>query len=376
MPEAVLTIKNILRDICFAPMRKFIMRISLFGPLFGPLLGLCLIFCLKELPAHALQESQTPQNTLTEASKLYGKLKGIRKESPEKLKLALQKLNEQNFEGALTILEELGEKGSADAYFHLGEIERLGILPRGKNLSLAITNYRMASALGHKRAGLSLANMMYFDRGIFESGQIKDKPSVETAVATWQQLALEGEREALYMLGIFYWNGTATLMQDPIRGYGLIWLAANKGYKDAIVAEPQMLPSLSYDARMAGRDYAGRIDQLGFSKDPLRLDLIYATISPASTTGAKRKKPISWSLAWHLQIGISLPRESSEKLRLEIERDFSPILSPLHGETVADIDRIERYKLLYGPMKSMNEAVTTCLTFKKRGIDCFAIAPK
>lgn len=306
---------------------------------------------------------------------IYGQFRGIRKEDEQALNKALNQIKNQNFEAGYQQLTDLGAAGSADAFFHLGEIERLGVLESGIDFSAAANHYRMAAALGHVRAGLALANMLYFDKGTNKKSDIIDRASVQTAIAAWQQLAIEGKSEALYMLGMLYWNGQATLQQDPIRGYGLVWQAANKGYRNAIRAEAQMLPELNYDARQAGRSYAQSLDKYGFSADILRIDLVMNNIKPAFG-GKKRGLPVSWDLVWHLELGIALQEKEAEALIKQIEKDYAQVAGMLSYEIVPAPIRLTRFQLVMGPMQNMAEAVKYCMRFKKNGIDCYAMAPK
>ncbi|WND03392.1 hypothetical protein QGN29_03285 [Temperatibacter marinus] len=354
---------------------------SLLNPI--PFIGLFLIvLCINSFVLSA-QENQEVENPESDSSKatseeitagqIYGQMRGARRENFNGLQRALDDIQRQNFSRGYATLEQLGKDGSAEAYFHLGEIERLGILESGVNFEKAVGHYRSAAALGHSRAGLTLANMLYFDKGTNPAGRILSRSSVLNAIASWQQLAIEDQEEALYMLGLLYWNGDALLQQDPIRGYGLIWQAAGKGYRNAIKAEAQMIDELSFDAREAGREYARKLTEYGFSEDILRIDLVFNSIAPSSN---KRSLPLSWNYVWRLELGIALQKSDVEDLIKIIEKDYSQIANILQYEIVPSAIRPTRHQLVMGPMESMTEAVRYCMRFKKNGIDCYAMAPE
>lgn len=163
-------------------------------------------------------------------------------------------------------LRRLGEQGYSDAFYHLAEIHRLGI-GRPVSVPIATMYYRLAAGLGHKRAALTLANFLFFEGDGSQS-------SIDEAMAVWQQYALMEDPEAMYMLGMVYWNGEGGRLPDPIRGYGLVWKAAAEGYADAINGESAMNGQLSEQARARARQYASALQAEGFSDKPIALYLV------------------------------------------------------------------------------------------------------
>ncbi len=228
--------------------------------------------------------------------------------------------------------------------------------------------YRLASALGHDRSSLSLANLLYFEKG-------GDAKSTQTAIAIWQQQAILGELEAIYMLGMLYWNGEGGLQTDPVRGYGLMWRAVQEGYRDAFESEAAMLPMLSLEARRVGREYATKLEEFGFTEDPLAMDLVVANVVTAAPGVQVREAPDDWNSVWVMEIGFGMSKEEAETLQKTIFQTQSTLLQEFTSDLMKSSTRAGLYKVSIGPMEGMREAVTVCVDLKQAGNDCFARPP-
>ncbi|WP_374762989.1 tetratricopeptide repeat protein [Yunchengibacter salinarum] len=280
---------------------------------------------------------------------------------------AIAQIRAGKVKAGLVSLKRLGESGEGAAYFHLGEIYRLGV-EREPAPAVAVMYYRLASRLGHGRAALSLANMLYFD--------IATKSARQEALALWQERALMGNAEAHYMLGMLYWNGESLLPQDPIRGYGLVWRAAQADFGPAHQAHVLMRKDLSDQARAAGEAYAARLEDVGFPSEPLGIDLLLGSMRPAAAGNVQRRAPESWDDVWHLEVGFALEKERAEKLRGLILGKHRKLVGDLASTVRPAGSREGKWRLVFGPMADMQEAVTRCVALKKAGQDCFARPPK
>jgi len=307
---------------------------------------------------------------------------------------ALDFIRNGQIDRGVFILQRLAGQGNADSLFHMGELFRLGV-GRSKANDVATMYYRLAAALGHKTASLSLANMLFFE------GDGSDKTLGE-ALSVWQTLALEGDVESIYMLGMLYWNGDAGLAQDPVRGYGLVWRAAQSGYADAVQNELTMHSLLNAEARQAAEEYGKSISEAGFGGEPLALDLLVAqapavdetppetplTIETEQPAKVLEKEPVAepaiepitepddWSTVWRLEVGFAMSEVNVRRLQSMISQTQADIVGKLFSDVAPSASRPGLFKLTYGPMKSLQDAVTTCVTLKRAGHDCAAKAPE
>jgi TPR repeat protein len=302
---------------------------------------------------------------------------------------ALEHIRGQDYDRGFIILQRLGGQGNGEALFHLGELFRFG-LGREKSETVAVMYYRLSAALGHKRASLSLANMLFFE------GDGTEKTYGE-ALSLWQNLALDGDLESTYMLGMIYWNGDAGVPQDPVRGYGLIWRAAQAGWPDAEQNELTMRSLLPMDAREAAMEYGRSLDVEGFSGDQLALDLILKEEEEPGQTAATAdvngdtasadaaaedddegplEKPDDWASVWRLEVGFAMSQTEIRRLRSIIESTLPQAVGELHDDVMPSVTRPGLFRLVYGPMRSMHQAVNTCVTLKRAGHDCTAQPPE
>jgi len=313
---------------------------------------------------------------------------------------ALELVRNNNIERGVIALQRLGGQGNADALFHLGEFYRLGV-GHEKSNDVAAMYYRLASALGHQRASLSLANLLFFD------GDGSEK-SYGEALGLWETLALDGDLESIYMLGMIYWNGEAGIAQDPVRGYGLVWRAALEGYKDAEQHELTMRSILNSEAREKAMEYGNALEAKGFSAEPLALELVTAgegadqqapttdaetslaenkrQVSDAATAQNERikpeepiepvSKPDDWSKVWRLEVGFAMSEYELRRLKIVISAKQLDTVGGLYNDIVPSQNRPGLYRLVFGPMKSMHAAVNTCVILKRAGHDCRAQPPE
>lgn len=302
------------------------------------------------------------------------------------------------------ILQRLAGEGSSDSLFHLGELYRLGI-GREKANNVATMYYRLSAALGHKTASLSLANMLFFE------GDGTDK-TVSEALSVWQNLAIEGNAESIYMLGMIYWNGEASLDRDPIRGYGLVWRAAQSGYADAVQNELTMHSLLNAEAREAAMEFGKSISDASFGDESLAPELLatataeekaaaedeaetQATVVDQQLTPSEEvleeaparevvsakadvqaAAPEDWSAVWRLEVGFAMSKLDVSRLQSVINASQAGAVGNLSSEIAPSATRPGLYRLVYGPMKSMHQAVNVCVTLKRAGHDCAAKAPE
>ena len=287
---------------------------------------------------------------------------------------ALALVRDGNVDAAVERLRRLGELGNSDAFFHLAEINRLGA---GKEASedVALMYYRFAARLGHKRAALSLANILFFE------GTSNDtEADYKEAIDIWQQYSLEGDPEAMYLLGMVYWNGEGGVLPDPVRAYGLIHRASALQYAPALEAEPAMREQLSLDARAKALEYSEQIALTGFDDKPLALELVTddadAIIKNYEETRDKREKPEDWNTVWHLEVGFAMSEEDIKKLQAQIIANPKTDVKDMFSEVIENANREGLYRLVFGPVPSMQEAVRHCVVLKRAGHDCFAKPPR
>lgn len=283
---------------------------------------------------------------------------------------ALQMIREGQAEAGVEVLRRLGELGNADAFFHLAEINRLGA---GKEAAkpVALMYYRFAARLGHARAALSLANLLFFEGG--------DEGEVNEAIEIWQHHALEGQPEAMYLLGMVYWNGESGILPDPVRAYGLVWRAKQLQYGPAIEAEPEMQSQLSEEAREEALAYAATMRTKGFDNKPLALELVTddarAIIESYEESKGDKVKPEDWDTVWHLEVGFAMSRAEIEEVQARIMANEKTDVQDLFSEVVESANRPGMYRLVFGPVESMQRAVKHCVALKRAGHDCFAKPP-
>ncbi|MEX0299982.1 MAG: tetratricopeptide repeat protein [Kordiimonas sp.] len=271
-------------------------------------------------------------------------------------------------------MQGLAELGVPEALFHMGEINKLGIGKDEPSIPVATMFYRLASKLGHERASLLLANILFFDGDGSEA-------TYAEALEVWQSLALKGRSEAIYMLGMVYWNGEAGAVRDPIRGYGLVWLAAEQGYNDAIQNELSMKSMLNTEARNRAMQYARNLDEEGFGADPIAMELVLESSpvqvsTPVPVEEKPLVKPDDWSTVWRLEVGFAMSQLEVERLQKVIASTQSQVIGALFSEVIDSANRPGLYRLVYGPVKSMHDAVSRCVDLKRAGHDCFARPPE
>lgn len=280
---------------------------------------------------------------------------------------ALDAIRASDYQTGRAILEALSQQGNPDAFYHLAEMSRLGIGGE-TSMSIAVMYYRLAGKLGSEKAAMKLANILYFD------GE-KTDAEVAEAFATWQTYALTGNAEAAYLLGIIYWNGENGRAPDPVRGYGLVWKAAQAGYELAVNAELEMRSLLPGDARTAGQAYGQQLAELGFSDEHLNIELLVEGWTPDNDEDEIAEKPEDWSAVWHLEVGFAMREPDAAAMLEEIQKEHGDLIKGLHSEMVESANRTGRYKLVFGPIDGMHSAVRMCVDMKRAGYDCFAKPP-
>lgn len=280
---------------------------------------------------------------------------------------ALDAIRNGEFQKGTAILQRLAEQANPDALFHLAEMARLGI---GGEVSMpiAIMYYRLAGKLGNEKAAMKLANILYFDGG-------KTAAEIAEALSIWQTYALQGNPEAAYLLGIIYWNGENGRTPDPLRGYGLVWRAAKENYQLAVESELEMRSLLEGDARRAGQAYGERLEELGFNDDLIGMDLLVEGWTPDEEE-TTIQKPDDWKNVWHLEVGFALREADAAALLEEIRTEHAALVEGLFSEMAPSPNRIDRYKLIFGPLDGLNSAVSLCVSLKRAGFDCFAKPPE
>ncbi len=278
---------------------------------------------------------------------------------------ALNAIRNQETEKGMGMLQGLADQANSEALFHLAEMSRLGVGGK-QSMTVAIMYYRLAGKLGNEKAAMKLANILYFDG--------EGTPTeISEALAIWQTYALQDNAEALYLLGLIYWNGENGRTPDPLRGYGLIWRAAARGYNDAIQSELTMRAQLPGDARAVGQAYGERLAQLGFTDELIGMDLLVEGWQPDEKTAAE--KPDDWTAVWRLEVGFAMREDDANTMLAQIKRDHGEVIVGLFGEVVEAPNRIGRYRLLFGPVDSLHSAVNLCVSLKRGGFDCFAKPP-
>lgn len=280
---------------------------------------------------------------------------------------ALDAVRNGEFQKGTTILRRLAEQANPDALFHLAEMARLGIGAEA-SMPTAIMFYRLSGKLGNDEAALKLANILYFD-GEKTAGEVSE------ALAIWQEQALKGSAEAAYLLGVLYWNGENGRTPDPIRGYGLVWRAAQAGYQSAVESELEMRSLLEGEARRSGQAYGQRLEEFGFSDELLDMDLLVEGWEPDEKTEEVVQKPEDWSKVWHLEVGFAMREDDATSLLEEINTEHEQLVGGLYSELSPSPNRIGRFKLVFGPLDGLNAAVSMCVSLKRSGYDCFAKPP-
>ena len=281
---------------------------------------------------------------------------------------ALEAIRAKDFQTGRAILEFLSEQANPEAMYHLAEMARLGI-DGEQSMPIAIMFYRLSSRLGNTKSAMKLANILYFDGG-------KTPAEIAEAFAIWQAQALSGNAEAAYVLGLLYWNGEGGRTPDPVRGYGLVWKAAEAGYKDAVNSELEMRTLLPGDAREAGQVYAQRLPEFGFSDEHLNLDMLVEGWTPDEEEEEEIvEKPEDWKTVWHLEVGFAMREDDALRILGEINEKYAETVKGLFSEMVPSPNRLNRYKLVFGPLDGLHAAVSKCVDLKRGGYDCFAKPP-
>lgn len=288
-------------------------------------------------------------------------------QSEEEITQALDLIRDGNVDSGVDMLRRLGELGSAEAFFHLAEIHRLGA---GKEAApnVSLMYYRLAAQMGSKQAALNLANILFFDG--------EEESDVKEAMAIWQQYSLLGDVEATYLLGMVYWNGEGLSVADPIRGYGLIWRAAQAGYDPAEEAEPAMRVQLGVEAQDAGQAYGKELELRGFTAKPLDLHLVTDEVPDLPDIPDGPQKPEDWDAVWRLEVGFAMRESDAIELQQEILAQEKETVGSLFSEVTEAPNRPGLYRLLFGPVGGMQDAVNRCVSLKRAGHDCFAKPPR
>ncbi|UTW55582.1 tetratricopeptide repeat protein [Kordiimonas sp. SCSIO 12610] len=271
---------------------------------------------------------------------------------------ALIMIRQGSFNEGSETLRALGNSGSAEAYFHLGQIHRLGIQGE-KSDEVATMYYRLSNELGHKRAGMILANLLFFKPNRTASEE-------DEAIKIWQDQALIDDAEAQYLLGTVYWNGDGGLGPDPIRGYGLIWRASELGHGEAKASEVLMASDLSFEARHRARLYADNLRAEGFEATPLEIELIFDAIA----TAAGDLAPADDHKPWQINVGFSHSNDRLPSYKALLEQDVGAYLEDLEQKVVQT--QSGQFLVTYGPIASLDQAVSRCVFLKKKGYDCSA----
>jgi hypothetical protein len=282
---------------------------------------------------------------------------------------ALEAIRGGDIEKGASIMQRLGEQANPEALFHLAEMARLGV-GRDASLPVAIMYYRMAGQMGNVPAALNLANILYFDGSGSEA-------EMAEAIGIWQTQALLGNSQAAFLLGMVYWNGEIGGTPDPIRGYGLVWRAAQSGYNDAVQAELTMRAQLNGDASRLGQKYGAALEAEGFSDELLGMNLLVDgyEVGSADADGEAAKKPEDWNTVWRLEVGFAMQEQDARKLLQRIQIEETATVKDFFGEVSKSPNRPGMFRLLFGPIGNMHKAVSSCVKLKRAGYDCFAKAP-
>jgi len=288
-----------------------------------------------------------------------------------RVRAALAKMRAGSLNSGIKHLLDLTAEGVAEASFHLGEIYNLGV-GRPRNPRIALMYYRLAGRQGIQRADLTRANLLYFD--------IKDDDALAEAVAVYKRYALADVPEALYMLGSLYWNGSVTGESDPVRGYGLMRRAKDKLYPQAVQAERDMARQLSFDARDAGRAFADALTPQSLQGDevPLAIDLVLEGVAPAGAGSAGL--PASWGATdwqqvWRVEVGFANSDIAARQLSINIHEKLAGRIPNVQHQVVEDSFRPGRFRVVFGPLQNLQEAIDKCFLFKRAGFACFSRAP-
>lgn len=287
----------------------------------------------------------------------------------EEIDEALDLIRDDKLDAGLDMLRRLGELGSAEAFFHLAEIHRLGV-KKEPSSDVSMMYYRLAAQMGNKRAALNLANILFFEGD-------GSRAVIDEALAIWQQHAMLGDVEAIYLLGMLYWNGEGGQIPDPVRGYGLVWRAAEAQYPPAVETLPQMREQLNAEARASAITYAEEFEVKGFDRKPLDLHLVTDEVPEVAEAAAeKAEKPEDWGAVWRLEVGFAMSDVDTKTLEQQILEKRGDAVSDLYHEIVEAPNRPGLYRLLFGPVGGMQDAVSRCVKLKRGGFDCFAKPPR
>ena len=292
--------------------------------------------------------------------------------SPDELTVegALTALRNGEMAKGTAILQALGEQADPVALFHLAEMARLGIGRDEPSMPIATMYYRLSGNLGNEMAAMKLANILYFD-GTGTEAEISE------ALSIWQTYAIEGNAEASYLLGILYWNGEHGRPADPVRGYGLVWRASQAGYRVAVQTELTMRSQLPGDARTAAKAYGQNLEQHGFSDELLAIELLVEDYVPEAggDTSQGGERPEDWTKVWRLEVGFAMRDEDASALLTRIRSEHGSSVADLYGEVTPSPNRPGMYRLVFGPIDGMHDAVGRCVALKRAGHDCFAKPP-
>lgn len=285
---------------------------------------------------------------------------------------ALEALRNEEITKGLSILKSLAEQGNPIALYHMGETARLGI-GREPSPSVSVMFFRMSAQMGYEVAAMKLANILYFD------GE-GTKAELDEAMSIWKEYALKGNREAQFLLGMIYWSGEHSGIQDPVRGYGLVWRAAEAGYNDAIQAELTMRAQLNGDARTVGEEYGRKFEEIGIDdSEPLRLDLLVeGYVSGTADTSLEPEEiepPENWQAVWRLEVGFAMDEEDALVLMRRIQAEEVETVKDLAGAVIPAPNRDNAFRIVFGPVAGLNDAVRMCVDLKRAGHDCFAKPP-
>jgi hypothetical protein len=270
---------------------------------------------------------------------------------------AITLIREGAYNRGMEALRALGDQGNSGAYYHLAEIYRLGVHGE-KAPDVAAMYYRLSYEQGYLDAGKMLANILFFN-------DMRTDNDEREAIGIWQQQALLGDAESQYYLGTIYWNGDAGLDFDPIRGYGLIWLASEAGHQDAIASEVIIASDLSFESRNRARLYADNLIEERFDEAPLELEMVLNDIATAA--GGASDKFLAQGI-WKIDVGFAQSEEKTSVFQTQLHQDVGGYLTDLDS----DLHKTENglYVISYSPIATLDEAVTRCVFLKKKGYDC------
>ncbi len=148
---------------------------------------------------------------------------------------AMTKYRLGDYQGALENWQDLAAEGSADAWYNLGQMYRLG---QGISFDFpkAEENYAKAAQEGHTASQRELGNLYFFSIGT-NGAQAK-------AIPWWQKAAVAGDAKAQYILGILYFNGDV-VGKDRVVGFAWTLLAMDGGVPEALQSNSAMRGQLT-----------------------------------------------------------------------------------------------------------------------------------